>query len=171
MTLFIEEQAKLHPSMQPQDVIKMCFQEAYGAEHLLTDIEKVEAYFMAEFNSCEETDAPLAEFIAPQVCRVNLGVWKKQQRLPGELFELFVQSAQEKIPNGNELFFAYVNEWKTFLEGSTLSFSANDLDQFFQEYLANCGGEPKPLHHSQNYRNNEKPAYRIISGVQCQQFK
>ena len=142
----------------------MCFQAAYGAEHLLTDLEKVEAYFMTEFETCEESDALLAEFIAPQVCRINLGVWKKQQRPPGELFELFVQSAQEKMPNGDKLFFEYVNEWKTFLESSTLNFSAKDLDQFFQNYLSSCEGKPKPIHHSQNYRNNEKPAYRIISG-------
>ena len=34
-TTCLREQLRRHPSMQPQDVIKLCYQAARGAEHLI----------------------------------------------------------------------------------------------------------------------------------------
>ena len=173
MNKYIAEQLALHPSMMPQDVVKMCFQAAYGAEHLLTDIPKVREYFLAEYNSCEEADGPVAEFIAPEVCRINLGAWKKLN-LPWEwLFNLFVQSASISMEDGDKHFFEYVDEWLECFgkncprnDGAFLHFSFDKLQTYVQDYLAQCpGGKPQAVHHSQQYRDREKPAYRVISGT------
>ena len=37
-TTYVEEQLRLHPATQPQDVIKQCYQAARGAEHLLAHL-------------------------------------------------------------------------------------------------------------------------------------
>lgn len=145
---YIEEQLALHPSITPQDVIKMCFQAAYGAEHLLTDIEKVRAYFYNEWESCSATGEPLAEFIAPDVCRVNLGAWKKAELPPEWLFNIFVQAAATPMQDSEQKFFEYVQEWKAFIPAVEIS-----------------DGKPRPVHHSQPYRDAERPAYRVISGA------
>jgi len=167
MSSFIAEQLALHPSIAPQDVIKMCFQAAYGAEHLLTDMHKVREYFLAEYNFCEKNSQPVAEFIAPEVCRVNLGAWKKLA-LPWEwLFNLFVRSASVSMEGGDKRFFEYVNEWSGFVQnnGQIPGFSYGELQAYIQDYLAKCeGGKPQAVHHSQQYRDSEKPAYRVISG-------
>ena len=33
----LKKQLSLHPSMQPQDIVKLCYQAAFGAEPLLPD--------------------------------------------------------------------------------------------------------------------------------------
>jgi len=144
---FIKQQLELHPSITAQDVIKMCFQGAYGAEHLLTDIDKVQDYFLTEYKSCKANDEPVMEFIAPEVCRVNLKAWKRLD-LPWEwLFNLFVKSASFAFSDGNSRFFSYVDEWGGFITEELCPPTT-----------------PTPVHHSQQYRDAEKPAYRVISG-------
>ena len=144
-TSYIKEQLKLHPSIKARDVLKMCFQGAYGAEHLLTDLERVQDYFLSEYNSCEPSQEPVTEFIASEVCRVNLKAWKKLD-LPWQwLFNLFVESAS--FSDGDARFISYVNEWRNFID-EEITYPT----------------PPVPVHHSQEYRDAEKPAYRVISG-------
>ena len=168
MTDFIKQQLALHPFIMPQDVIKMCFQAAYGAEHLLTDIEKVKGYFMSEYENCQPSDEPVMELIAPEVCRVNIAPWKKLSLPPEWLFQLFVQTASTRLPDGDKNFFEYVNQWSKFVQdknqGQALAFSFEELQQTVNEYFEKCGGKPQAVHHSQHYRDNERPAYRVISG-------
>jgi len=143
----MKEQLQLHPSMQPQDMVKLCFQAAYGAEHLLGDITRVRQYFDDEMARISERDGPLVEFIADDVCRVNMAVWKKH-RLPGEwLFNLFVESAQERRGNGKEIFDAYMKQAEAFMP----------MGKEWQGITA-------PVHHTDIYRENEYPAYRVIAG-------
>ena len=49
LTKYLKEQVKLHPSMEPIDAIKLCYQAAYGGEHLLRNIETAKFYFHACF--------------------------------------------------------------------------------------------------------------------------
>lgn len=163
MQEYIKQQLALHPSIMQQDALKMCFQAAYGAEHLLTDIDKVRGYFLMEFESCQPNDTPISEFIAPEVCRVNLAAWKRLG-LPWEwLFNLFVESATTSMPaalchsglDPESIFFKYVNEWSNFARDNELCLAFSfDKNQ-----------KPQPVHHSQQYRDAEKPAYRVISGA------
>ena len=48
-TTCLQEQLRLHPAMQPRDVIKLCYQAARGAEHLLADLTRARAYFDQEY--------------------------------------------------------------------------------------------------------------------------
>ncbi|MCL1786352.1 MAG: hypothetical protein FWG38_00075 [Defluviitaleaceae bacterium] len=168
MTDYIKQQVALHPSITPQDALKMCFQAAFGAEHLLTDMGKVEGYFAREYESCRPTDEPLYEMIAPEVCRVNLAAWKKLNLPPAWLFRLFVEAAASvRLPDSNARFFEYVNEWSEFVRknGQALAFSFAEFEAAVAEYLTACGGKLQAVHHSPQYREAEKPAYRVISGV------
>ena len=42
---YLKKQIELHPSMQMQDLVKMCYQAVFGMEHMLSDIEKAREYF------------------------------------------------------------------------------------------------------------------------------
>ena len=141
---YFSQQIKLHPSMQPQDIIKLCYQAAFGAEHLLGDIERVKGYFDEEFSNIPEGDGPLVEFISGDVCRVNLAAWKKLGLTSEWLFNLFVLSAGVKHKGGEKLFWRYLSEALP---------SRDDWPDV-----------AKPVHHSNIYRENEKPSYRVISG-------
>ncbi|MCL2620234.1 MAG: hypothetical protein FWD97_04790 [Defluviitaleaceae bacterium] len=160
---YLKEQKHLHPSMKPQDAVKLCFQAAFGAEHLLGDMEKVKNYFDTEFAGVQETDGLLAEFIADDVCRINLAVWKKRGLPSKELFDLFVASASQKRENGKETF------WKYMSEAEKLPWTDNEWQNFVEEYKKDG---IRAVHHSQTYREQERPAYRIISGHQhVEKFK
>lgn len=53
---YFDEQLKNHPSMQLSDAVKLCYQAAFGAEHLLSNTDRARAYLMAEFDDVSITD-------------------------------------------------------------------------------------------------------------------
>ena len=72
-TFYLEEQIKLHPSIQLQDILKMCYQSVFGPEHMLADVDRAKAYFMQEYNATPtDFSAPLFEPLSDTFCRVNL---------------------------------------------------------------------------------------------------
>ena len=148
---YLKEQYKLHPSMQPQDAVKLCYQAALGAEHLLTDFDAAEKYFTAEYASVEAAEQPLYEEISPEVCRVNLAAWKSA-KLPGEwLFHMFTASVREQR-GSRELF-------KEYLAVAEKTLPLADWQTYLDAYKA--AGMPT-VHHSDAYRAAEHPAYRIV---------
>ena len=91
MTEYLLEQVNRHPSMQAQDMIKLCYQAAHGAEHLLSDLDAAKTYLEKEYYAVEAEDIALYEVISDQICRVNLAAWKAR-KLPIEwLFYMFVR--------------------------------------------------------------------------------
>ncbi|MCL2398481.1 MAG: hypothetical protein FWC91_01890 [Defluviitaleaceae bacterium] len=161
---YIKEQFELHPSMEPRDVAKLCYQAAFGAEHLLQDVENAKRYFYKEFESLDpqtDTDEPLVEPIGSGVCRINLGAWKKRSLPPEQLFELFVKSAG-KIKKDESQFLSYLEQAERFVKNNliaNISFTVEDWHNFINEYKK---GGIRPVHHSKTYREQEKPAYRVV---------
>lgn len=154
----LTKQLSLHPSMQPQDIVKLCYQAAFGAEHLLPDPAKAKAYFETEFQKVSAADIPLYEEISPDICRVNLSAWKKED-LPAEwLFRMFLGTAT--IPQGGETtFLQYLEAAEQVLSAHSVSFSREE----WETYLCNYKKEGlRAVHHSDLYRMAEQPAYRIV---------
>ena len=155
---YLIEQAKKHPSMQPSDVAKMCYQSALGAEHLLLDIERARAYFDMEYASVEPREGEIFECLSDNVCRIDLGAWKNSG-LPSEyLFRMFVASASIS-QDGREKLVECIESVELCLGELNLSFSLDDWKAFLEKYREL--GMPA-IHHSDIYRNAEKPAYRIV---------
>ena len=155
---YFSDQLKRHPSIEHQDVIKLCYQAAFGAEHILSNAEAARGYLESEFASIEPSDEPLFEWISADVCRVNLGAWKKKDLPLDELFKAFLGSATIN-KNGKEAFFSYLDGAKRVMMDCVPDFSVEDWNAFLSSYLENgiCA-----VHHSEKYRECEKPSYRII---------
>ena len=151
--------ARTHPSIQPQDVIKLCYQAVFGAEHLLTDGRKARAYFDREWDSVAPIDIPLYEIISTQYVRVNLKAWK-HAGLPREwLFRMFFLTASNSAEAGCadlQRAFDFVDE--TAAE-QPLPFSQQEWRAARLAYEQQGGGA---VHHSEGYRTAEHPAYRVI---------
>ena len=146
---------------QPQDAVKLAFQAAFGAEHLLGDTDKARTYFNEEYAK-DLKPAPLFEEIASNVVRVNLGAWK-DAKLPADwLFDLFVLSSAQKNENPSESFRSYIDNLGELAKNGSLPFSFDDWSIFMNGYKYDA--TPKPVHHSEEYRKKEQPAYRIVSG-------
>ncbi len=83
-----------HREETAQDIVKFCYQAAFGAEHLLKDLSAARAYFMDEYESVSaDASAPLFEPLNDRYSRVNISAWKACGRGADELFDLFVKTA------------------------------------------------------------------------------
>ena len=165
---YLIKQVRLHPSMEPQDIIKLCYQAAYGADHLLKNIDTANFYFQEEYSQVEPLDEnePLFEQISDTNCRVNLRAWK-HRNIPSEwLFHLFVES-NVKMRSGvftqeqkKSDFIKFLNQARQLVEDGMFAFDTAEWDQYLGQYpLEN----PVAIHHGDRYREREKPAYRIMS--------
>lgn len=144
----LAEQAGLHPSMQPQDYIKLCYQAVFGPGHLLRNPEAAENYFYREWAETPEDSAePLFEIISPAFARLNLGAWKAAKLPPAWLFALFRETA-EAASGSEEAFRACLAEVR-------LPGFASDLEAYWSLGL-------HAVHHSDIYRAAESPAYRVV---------
>lgn len=157
---YLIKQSELHPSMQMQDIIKMCYQAVFGVEHMLTDIEKARLYFTAEYEATPaDSSIPLYEPISDTFCRVNLAAWKARNLAPEELFRLFVASAKANLPGTGTDFNYYAETAESLVEDGLFSFSLAEWNSYFAAYKKDG---IHPVHHSDAYRLAEHPAYRLV---------
>lgn len=157
---YLKKQFELHPSMQMQDLVKMCYQAVFGAEHLLMDIEKAKQYFYLEYEATPASHAiPLYEPISEDFCRVNLGAWKARGFHPEELFELFVATAGFHTEGTRTALNNCAKSAEKLIAKNIFPFS---LDEWKEFYVAYKNNGMHPVHHSDAYRQAEHPAYRLI---------
>lgn len=155
---YIIEQFELHKSMRPEDVVKLCYQAALGAEHLLTDLDGARRYFNSEFESVEERSGALYEKLSDEIIRVDLGAWKAKG-MPSEwLFNMFCASACPRN-DGKKLLVEYLSEAEECFKSVHKSFSYGEWEALVSLYISK--GMPA-VHHSSAYREAERPAYRVI---------
>lgn len=159
----LRNQLNIHKVMEPRDLLKMCYQASFGAEHLLQDLEGVKRYFDEEFDAVEaDFSLPLYEVLSEKICRVNMAAWKGKN-LPGEwLFNMFAASASVFKDNeeGRKVFLTYIDEVESAVKEGLTAFSLDVWEIALREYKE--AGMPA-VHHSQNYRDEYHPAYRIVS--------
>lgn len=138
--------------MQPQDIAKLCYQAAFGAEHLLADPKAAERAFFAEWDAVAPTAEPLLEPIAAATVRVNLGAWKARGMDAEWLWYLFSHSA---VPLGMQdpICEDYVCRAMKQVPAAA---------EYLEDYIRR--GMPS-LHHSDIYREREKPSYRLVSDM------
>lgn len=159
--------------MEAQDAVKLCYQAAFGAEHLLQDREAAYRYLEQEYAVLREDSVPLYEQIHPDVCRVSLAAWKKEQ-LPLEwLFRMFEETAADPPENGAQAFRDCLEVVGQLIgeqeaDGPTgklnkgqavVSITEKEWKDFLSEYPLH---HPQAVHHSERYRNGEQPAYRLV---------
>ena len=151
----LREQLSLHPAMQPQDVLKLCYQAARGAEHLLADTSRARAYFDQEYAATPvDASTPLFEPISENVARVNIAAWKSSALPADWLFRMFVHTASVPM-GGAELLAQYVDQAAAIV---------SDMPGWDEALAAWQEAGMPAIHHSEAYRTAERPAYRIVNG-------
>lgn len=153
---YLREQVALHPSMQAQDVVKLLFQAAFGAEHLLSDKDATFRRLQKEFEEIETTNMSekLYEQIHDKVCRINLREWKRRNMPLSWLFRIFIESASYAgLYGGHELFNESLQEAEVLIREGVFRFSLKEWEETTKQ---------GPVHHSEIYRQQEQPAYRIV---------
>lgn len=153
---YLREQVSLHPSMQPQDVVKLCYQAAFGAEHLLADKDAAFTWLQKEFEEVKVTEVSerLYEQLHDRVCRMNLREWKRRRLPVTWLFRMFVESASfVNMYTGEEDFEQGLKAAEELVKEGAFDFSPEEWEKISKQ---------GPVHHSLSYRQQEQPAYRIV---------
>ena len=163
-TYYLQEQIQHHPSTEPRDILKQCYQAAFGAEHLLADLTRAWHYLEQEFHSTSaDACQPLFEEISPQICRVNLAAWKAKGLPLAWLFRMFVASSRVSVDREQATcqFLSYLDQADSMIRDGCLSvsFSTKEWSDALSAYKSNG---MTAVHHSDTYRQAEHPAYRII---------
>ncbi len=157
---YLKKQIQLHPSMQMQDVLKMCYQAVFGVEHMLADTNKARQYFYQEYEATPASFAiPLYEPISEDFCRINLAAWKARALDPEELFQLFVASAKHTVLGTRTDLNNCAKSAEKLMSKGIFPFSLEEWREYYVAYKNNgiC-----PVHHSDIYRQAEQPAYRLV---------
>lgn len=152
----LKKQLKMHESMEARDVIKMCYQATFGAEHLLLNPEKARAFFEEEFEATEASDEPVYEELNEEIVRVNFGAWKKAELPKEDLFAAFVKSTQG-VGGTDEALLNCLGRAESVLEEAGF-----DMTVWAEAKATYIEAGMNPVHHSQGYRDAESPAYRVV---------
>lgn len=149
---YLREQARRCPAMKEQDIVKFVFQAMLGVGHLLSSRGAVTAYAAREMEPLPaEAGEPLYEMLSPSWCRLNLRAAKARAFTPSVIAGL-MGSAAEPV---------------TFTRQDVLDFCVklNQTGEFpviGPEALAPVLDDAWLPSHSEAYRAQYRPAYRVI---------
>ena len=153
----LQKHATRYPLMQPVDAVKLIYQNEFGGGHLIKDEAACLNYLRREYESVEkDSTMPLYEDIGNGIVRVNLAAVK-----PEDLDQLgrdFIRSAAEHTGT-RERFLQKLDVLRQLTEAGHFGFGMIALGDYLLEYINS--GCPM-VSHSEQYRQNYAPAYRII---------
>ncbi|MGA9396810.1 MAG: hypothetical protein WBV22_01010 [Anaerolineaceae bacterium] len=152
---------KRYPLMEVQDLYKLTYQAALGAEHAALNQDAVHNYLMQELSGLVEgPEEPPAEPISPdgRILRVHLRPFIKTLGDPLKLSRAFWESSQA-YRGTTDLLLEYWQAALNLAQTGQLPFNPKKMEDYFTDRKI---GEFQPVHHSTAYREAYHPAYRII---------
>ena len=154
---FLRAHCARYPELALQDVFKALYQRAFGCEHLIADPSAAADYIRAEAARSGDRISALVALLGGDYCRVHLGIL--QDGLSAETFaRLFALSARHE-ECGREKLEAMLTALQTMADAGELPFSAQETAEAVERWRKD--GFP-PLHHSEIFRQNYAPAYRVL---------
>lgn len=153
-----------YPAMEPQDGVKLVYQNELGGGHLVADPAQSLERLRAEHAAAPRTPgAPLAEDIGNGLVRVMLGAVEEGEYPLEALDRDFVRSAA--LHRGDmDCFRQKLEVLRQMAWEGAFGFSLQALEDYLAPYLAS--GCP-PASHSQGYRAAYRPAYRVMLRCAC----
>ncbi|MBR5109364.1 MAG: hypothetical protein IK099_04145 [Clostridia bacterium] len=150
----------LYPQMEPQDAVKLIYQQEFGPGHLIKDEKKAMEYLRQELAGAGEPLAGEALYdpIGNGLCRLNLRVCKAKGIPAEDILRLFVDTARH-VQGDKKKMTAGIRVLQKLAEEDETPFEAIRLDLFLAKYPKTCPA----VHHSDAYRTAYHPAYRVVS--------
>lgn len=163
-----EQIVEQYPEANLQDVYKTCYQDFFGAEHLMQDTAAARNYLRYELKELEnervkelksEGGMPLREptGFRHRFERINLAQVVNGEMSEDELLRLFIDAAGKD----NAFHDHWAEEW-TQIEAIAVDVEPAWQDEELQGLLREAANNRQAVRHSENFRNTYKPHYRII---------
>ena len=157
------EIAEHYPQATLQDVYKTCFQDFFGAEHLLKDTAMAHNYLLSELAACKDENLSAMPSYEPtgfrhRFVRINLSEVLSGAMSEDELFARFVDAAGTNNTYSDN----WSTEWQQ-IETIALEVHPEWQDSTLQAELRQAASIPCAVRHSEAFRNAYHPHYRIIN--------
>ena len=165
-----EQMVAQYPEANLQDVYKTCYQDFFGAEHLMQDTAAARAYLRYELSELEnegmsESGMPLREptGFRHRFVRINLAMVVNGEMSEEELLQRFIEAAGDERMNDlrDERMNEWAEEWAQ-IERIAIEVQPAWQDEELQALLREAADNRQAVRHSESFRNTYKPHYRII---------
>ena len=154
-----------YPLATLQDVYKTCYQDYFGAEHLVSDTASARLYLRKELEECHNhnTDLSLMPKREPtgfrhRFTRVNLSCIIDNELTEDELLALFLEAAGHDNAYGDH----WAEEWAK-IESVALKVCPTWADSSLQAELQQTAQNKQAVRHSEAFRTAYHPHYRIVA--------
>ena len=161
---FVKWQMETYPESRLLDIYKSCFQDYMGAEHLVTDSERVKAYLDEEL-ATTTLDELMPWYYEP--CGIDSNYYRVSIRAIKEdiiseelLLDAFVRSANSDERPSVE---SWRNRWHVIIgtiDQMQLDLPLYEEDKQFIDSILSAG--KYAISHSPEYREAYHPHYRIV---------
>ena len=161
---FVSQQLKTYPKSRLLDIYKSCFQDFMGAEHLVSDKQRVRAYLDEEIQTTNLDDL-MPWYYEPcgvngQYVRVSIRAIKENLVPEDLLLDAFIRSANsDKRPSVE----SWRDRWHMIIgtiDQMGLNFPHYQQDREFIDNILTIG--KYAISHSSDYREAYRPHYRIV---------
>ena len=144
-----------YPGMQIRDIFKFIYQSAFGCEHIVTSLEAVTEYIKKEY----EKSVPQGDIdeLDGDYCRVPLSCLNGGLKAE-TLGKIFFLSAKKE--DGQKKLQGLIEAARCLVKEGKLPFELDAFDKATAKWAED--GYPA-VHHSEEFRNVYKPAYRVIA--------
>ena len=149
-----------YPQMQPQDAVKLIYQQEFGPGHLIRDQKKALEFLRQEMAGVGEPlpGEALYESIGNGLCRLNLRPCKAKGFPLEDILRLFAETANG-TQGDKKKFIGGIHVLQKLAEEDETPFEPVLLDIFLAKYPKSCPA----VHHSDTYRLAYRPAYRVVN--------
>ena len=161
---FVTKQMQTYPKSRLLDIYKSCFQDYMGAEHLVSDKQRVKAYLDEELQTTSLDDLMPCYYEAcgvnGQYVRVSIRAIKENLITEDVLLDAFIRSANsDKRPT--------VESWRdrwhkiiSTIDQLEINLPNYQQDRAFIDSILSVG--KYAISHSPEYREAYRPHYRIV---------
>ena len=161
---FVQKQMETYPKSRLLDIYKSCFQDYMGAEHLVSDRQRVKAYLDEELQSTS-LDSLMTWLYEPcgvdgRYVRVSIRAIKEGLIKEDMLLDAFIRSANTSERPSVD---SWRDRWHVIIgtiEQMQLQLPNYDKDKQFIESILSAG--KYAISHSPEYREAYRPHYRIV---------
>lgn len=151
-----------YPMATLQDVYKTCYQDFFGAEHLMNDTTMARKYIHLELEQCRNTDLSAMPKREPtgfrhRFIRINFSCITDEELTEEQLLTMFVNAAgKDNALNDN-----WYSEWLK-VEAVALSINPEWGDMALMTELRDAAYGNLAVRHSEEFRQYYNPHYRIV---------